>query len=65
MSEYQLVVTYLSALVGRFRDDERGIADNIVWIGITIIAAGVIAGILYAKLKDGANHVSVPAPQAP
>jgi hypothetical protein len=67
MSEYKVLVTYLSALLGRFRDDERGstISQEIVVIGAALIGAFVIAGILWAKLKSGASDVNVPAPAAP
>ena len=67
MTQYQLVVTYLTALAGRFRDDERGshVAEWIVGVGIALVATAVVATILWNKLKGGAENVSVPAPAAP
>jgi hypothetical protein len=67
MSEFQIVYTYLSALVGRFRDDERGsaTAQDLVMLGVALVAAAVVAGVLWAKLKGGAEHVDVPTPAAP
>ena len=48
MSEYQMVFTYLSALVG-----------------LAIVAAVVVGGVLWSKLKTGANNTDVPSPAAP
>ncbi len=67
MSEFQVVFTYLSALMARFRDDDRGsaTAQDLVMIGVALVAAAVVAGVLWAKLKGGAENVNVPAPAAP
>ncbi len=67
MSEYQLVVTYLFALVGRFRDDYRGsgVAQEIVLIGVALVATAAVAALLWGKLKGGAENVNVPSPAAP
>ena len=66
MSQQQLLVTYLTALVGRFRDDDRGdMAQTIVITGISLVAAAAVALLLWSKLKSGANNVEVPAPAAP
>lgn len=67
MSDYEMVVTYLSALVGRFRRDDKGAiaAEYIVVTGVALVAVAVVAAILWAKLKGGAENVDVPSPQAP
>ena len=67
MSEFQLVFTYLSALVGRLRNDDRGsaTAQDLVMIGVALVAAAVVAGVLWGKLKGGAENVNVPSPAAP
>ena len=66
MTQYQMIVGYLTALTGRFRDDERGqTAEWIVLVGFALVATAVVAGILWSKLKEGAGGVDVPAPQAP
>jgi len=66
MSEHELLVGYLTALLGRFRDDERGdMAQTIVITGVSLVAAGVVVLILWSKLKGGAEGVEVPSPQAP
>ena len=67
MSDYQVLVTYLTALFGRLRHDERGsaTAQEIVIIGAAILGAVAIAAILWAKLRGGAESVDVPAPAGP
>jgi hypothetical protein len=67
MTQYQMIVGYLTALAGRFRDDERGIgvAETIVLTGFALLGAAAIAVILWGKLKGGAGGIDVPAPQAP
>ena len=66
MSQHELLVGYLTALFGRFRDDERGdMAQTIVITGVSLVAAAAVALILWAKLKGGASDVEVPSPQAP
>lgn len=67
MSQYEVVFSYLTALFGRFRDDEdgAGAAEYIVLTGVALVAAAVVAGILWAKLKGGAENVNVPSPAAP
>ena len=67
MSIYEMVVTYLTAMFGRFRDDEDGggAAEYIVIVGISVLAAAVIGGIIWTKLRNGANDVDVPTPAAP
>ena len=66
MSQQELLVTYLTALVGRFRDDDRGdMAQTIVITGVSLVAAAAVALLLWSKLKSGANNVEVPAPAAP
>jgi Flp pilus assembly pilin Flp len=67
MSEYEMLFTYMSAMLGRFRDDDDGAiaAEYIVLVGLAIVAAVVVGGILWSKLKTGANNTDVPAPAAP
>ena len=66
MSEYEMLFTYLSAVFGRFRDDEDGFAgEYIVLVGVALVAAVVVGGILWAKLKSGAESTNVPSPAAP
>ena len=70
MVEYQFIHTYLMALMGRFitraREDERGrTGEEIVLIGVAVLGAAVVAGILWAKLKSGAESVTTPTPVAP
>jgi Holliday junction resolvasome RuvABC ATP-dependent DNA helicase subunit len=70
MSEQLLVYrTLIAAFVGRFvdlADDERGqTVDHIVWTGIALLGAAVVAAIIWNKLKTGANDIQVPAPAAP
>ena len=68
MTEYELVVSYLCAVIGRFRNgDDRGsgTAQEIVMVGVALVAAAVVAGVLWSKLKGGAENVSVPTPAAP
>ena len=66
MSEHEMLFTYLSAMVRRFRDDEDGFAgEYIVLVGVALVAAVVVGGILWAKLKSGADNVNVPSPAAP
>jgi Holliday junction resolvasome RuvABC ATP-dependent DNA helicase subunit len=70
MSEQLLVYrTLITAFVGRFvdlADDERGqTVDHIVWTGIALLGAAVVAAIIWNKLKSGANDIQVPAPAAP
>ena len=66
MTTYDLYFTYLTALFGRFRDDDRGqSAEWVVITGVAIVAAVVVAGIIWAKVKSGADNVTVPSPQAP
>ena len=69
MTEYELVVSYLCAVIGRFRheDEDRGsgTAQELVMVGIALVAAAVVAGVLWSKLKGGAENVSVPTPAAP
>lgn len=67
MSEYEMLFTYLSAMFGRFRDDDDGAiaAEYIVLVGLAIVAAVVVGGVLWSKLKTGANNTDVPSPAAP
>jgi Flp pilus assembly pilin Flp len=67
MSDYEMVVSYLTAMFGRFRTDEDGggMAEYIVITGIALVAAVVVGGILWSKLKGGAEQVNVPSPAAP
>lgn len=66
MTEYQIFFTYLSGMFGRFRDDERGdMAQTLVITGVSLVAAAVVVAILWSKLKNGANDVTVPSPAAP
>jgi hypothetical protein len=70
MSELELWQSYLAVAFGRFFDragrDERGYTvETLVWIGISALAVVAVAGILWAKLRSGANNVNVPAPAAP
>jgi len=70
MSTYELTRTYLEVLFGplmeRVRRDERGLtAETIVLIAISLLGAAVVGGILWSKLKGGAEQVQVPAPAAP
>jgi len=67
MSEYEMLFTYLSAMFGRFRDDEDGAiaGEYIVLVALALVAAAVVGGVLWSKLKTGANDTTVPAPQAP
>ena len=67
MNQYEIIIGYLAALTGRFRDDERGlgVAETIVLTGFALLGAATIAVILWGKLKGGAGGVDVPAPQAP
>lgn len=68
MSEYEMVVTYLSALLGRFGDDDDNGAiagEYIVLLALALVAAAIVGGVLWSKLKNGANDTTVPAPQAP
>ena len=57
----------LNDAFGRFRDDEDGAiaAEYIVLVGLAIVAAVVVGGVLWSKLKTGANDTTVPSPAAP
>ena len=67
MSDSEMVVTYLTALIGRFRRDDEGAiaAEYIVITGVALVAVATVALVLWAKLKGGAEDVVVPSPQAP
>jgi hypothetical protein len=67
MTQYEMIVGYLTALTGRFRDDDRGqvLPEWIVLVGVALVATAVVAGILWAKLKGGAEDVKVERPAAP
>jgi hypothetical protein len=70
MSEYLMLRTYLEVVLGnvveRGRRDERGVtAEAIVIMAASLVGALVVAGILWAKLKGGAENVNVPTPAAP
>ena len=70
MSTYELMRSYLDVLFGplleRVRRDERGMtAEVVVLIGLALLGALAVGGILWAKLKGGAESVEVPAPAAP
>jgi hypothetical protein len=67
MNQYEIIIGYLAALTGRFRDDERGlgVAETIVLTGFALVATAAIAIVLWTKLKGGANDINVPSPQAP
>ena len=66
MSQHELLVTYITALFGRFCDDERGsMAETIVITGVALVATAAVALIIWQKLKGGASGIDVPSPQAP
>lgn len=70
MTQLDLMWITIDAYFGRFARrvvrDERGMtAEYIVVTGIALVSAAVVAGILWVKLRDGANDVEVPAPAAP
>ena len=70
MNEYLLLRTYLEVVFGdvidRARRDERGVtAEAIVIMAASLVGALVVAGILWSKLKGGAENVNVPTPAAP
>lgn len=71
MTEYQLMTVYLETLFGRVfdrvRTDERGAgtAEYLVLTLFGLAIAAAIAGVLWAKLRTGANNTDVPQPQAP
>ena len=53
MTQYEMIVTYLTALAGRFRDDERGIgvAETIVLTGFALVGAAAVAVILWSQAQ--------------
>lgn len=71
MSDYEIMAVWLRALVepiaGRVRTDDRGMGTSefLVLTAAALAAAGVIALILWRKLKDGANDTNVQTPSAP
>jgi hypothetical protein len=71
MSDYEIMTVWLRALIeplaGRVRDDDRGMGTSefLLLTGAALAAALVIAGILWAKLRAGANNTTVPTPGAP
>jgi len=70
MNEYLLLRTYLEVVFGdvidRARRDERGVtAEQIVIMAASLVGALAVAGILWSKLKGGAEGVNVPTPAAP
>lgn len=66
MSQSELLLTYLTAIFGRFRDDERGtMAEVIVLTGLALAASAAIGLIIWGKLKEGAGDLDMPDPAAP
>jgi hypothetical protein len=71
MSTFELFNTYVAVVTGRFvgrvRSDDRGqsTAEVIVLVATAVVVAGVIAAILWGKLRDGANQTETPGPAAP
>lgn len=57
------VAARASRLLRRFGADDRGMtAEQIVLTGAAVIGAAVVAGIIWAKMQDGANSIQTPSP---
>ena len=47
----------------RFGVDDRGYtAEQIVLTGAAVVGAAIVAGIIWAKMQDGANSIQTPSP---
>jgi hypothetical protein len=54
----------IEGLADRVVDDERGsaTAEQILMIGLAVVGAAVIGGIIWQKMTDGANNIDTPSP---
>lgn len=68
MLEIEVIQQYFRCLFGRLTDrvihDERGsaTAEQIMMIGLAVAGAAIVGGIIWAKMRDGANNIETPSP---